>query len=183
MEDRPVEGVCSSSSRWEKLSEDQKAIVREKNRMRVAQKRASLSPQEKMRRLAVERNKAAARRLIESPMNKELRKEKERIRAATRRRNETPEQREQRLKIGREKANERRRNESPASRERRLKAGRERVALKRNVHKKLQSLGNPCLLSSSLGQADLSTLDPSLLGTALDANTAGFLGSSAVQYW
>ena len=184
MEDRTSEAfqscdVGSRNSRWKKLSEEQKAIVREKNRLRVAQKRANLSPQEKMRRLQIERGKAASRRLVESTVTKEHRKERERLRAAMRRKSETPEQRQQRLKIGREKANERRRNESPASRERRLKAGRERVALQRS----LQKSGRNSYLNSGLEEAYLGNVNSSLLGTSLDANSAAFLSSSAAEYW
>lgn len=135
-----VVSVSDSPNRWRRLSEEQKSVIREKNRIRVAQKRASLSEHQKTQRLEVERQKAATRRLMESPMRRELRKEKQRFRAALRRKNETPEQRELRLRIGREKANERRRNETPVSREKRLQAGRERVAMKRSSRKQSQGL-------------------------------------------
>lgn len=153
----------STINRWRRLSDEQKRIIREKNRLRVAQKRATLDPQEKIRRLELERQKAATRRLTESPMHRELRKEKQRFRAALRRRNETPEQRELRLKIGREKASERRRNESPSSRERRLKAGRERVAMRRSSRRESPILADDGIGALTFVGAPLTTiLEPSL---------------------
>ena len=155
----------SPTNRRRQSDGQMRSIIREKNRLRVAQKRASLSEQEKIQRLELERQKAASRRLTETPMRRELRKEKQRFRAALRRKNETLEQRELRLKIGREKANERRQNESPVSREKRLQAGRERVAIKRSSKKNSHVLapdgiGALTYLGSPLKHSAI--LDPSL---------------------
>ena len=118
-----------------KLSEEQLTLIREKNRLRAAQKRANETPEEKMMRNLTERAKAFMRRQTETLEDKMQRRKREREHAALKRKLETAEKREQRLQLGRDRANLRRCMESPESRERRLQKGRERIALRRKLKK------------------------------------------------
>lgn len=118
-----------------RLSEEQLKMIREKNRLRAAQRRANETPEEKVMRNLTERAKAFMRRQLETAEEKLQRRTREREHAALKRKWETAEKREKRLQLGRERASLRRHMESPESRERRLKRGRERIALRRRLKK------------------------------------------------
>ena len=107
--------------------------MRERNRVRVALKRANMSTKEKEQQREVQRIRAFTRRQLETQEERTRRRERERERSSKRRKMEDPSTREQRLRAGRERAAKKRQQETPPEREKRLKATRERLAMRRRL--------------------------------------------------
>ena len=134
--------VTMETSVYASKASIKKELSKERNRTRVAIKRAGMSKEEKERDREVQRVRALNRRHTETTDEKSKRRERERARSTLRRKTEDTFTREVRLKAGRERAAKKRESETELEREQRLKVTRERLAIRRKLRKAGRKIHN-----------------------------------------